>query len=181
MIFEMSTRTSGKNCCFGEQSINSLSREIVRSDQEDDRELFRQFLSEIVHSVSFNLITMISIVLNFLSIYVDVLLQGKSSRFSMKNTRFLQGNNIKAGMVLIQLVQNVTLALFLMEMLLKYIVMPETFFKSSLNIVDLTMILASFILTNTEIMSGVGQIVSILRSIRCKNPLFILFSEIFVQ
>ena len=75
-------------------------------------------------------------------------------------------------MVLIQLVQNVTLALFLMEMLLKYIVMPETFFKSSLNIVDLTMILASFILTNTEIMSGVGQIVSILRSIRCKTPFF---------
>ena len=51
-------------------------REIVRSDEEDNHELFRQYLSEIVHSVSFNIITMVAIVLNFLSIYVDVILQG---------------------------------------------------------------------------------------------------------
>ncbi len=51
-------------------------REIVRLDKEDNQELFRQYLSEIVHSVSFNLMTMVAIVLNFLSIYVDVILQG---------------------------------------------------------------------------------------------------------
>ena len=87
-ISETFTLTSGKNRSFGDHNIYSLSREIVRSDEEDDRELFRQFLSEIVHSVSFNLITMISIVLNFLSIYVDVLLQGKSTSFSQKKPFF---------------------------------------------------------------------------------------------
>lgn len=83
----------------------------------------------------------------------------------------LQGNNIKTGTILIQLVQNFTLALFLMEMLFKYMVMPETFLKSSLNILDMTMILTSFFLTNTEIATGVGQIVSVLRSVRLISSL----------
>ena len=55
-----------------------------------------------------------------------------------------------------------------MEMLFKYMVMPETFLKSSMNIIDLTLILTSFFLTNTEIGAGFGQIVSVLRSIRRK-------------
>ena len=67
-----------------------------------------------------------------------------------------------------------------MEMLFKYMVMPETFLKSSLNILDMTMILTSFFLTNTEIATGVGQIVSVLRSVRRRPSLSSNMSFIYI-
>jgi len=138
----------------GLHNIVTDFREVVRSDQRDDHELFRQFITDIITHRYFNWFFTAGIIMNPFVMLAEIILSSHPMMLAEYKVH-------------ITLLNNIFLSIFLIELLLKYYGTVETFWLDAWNVMDFCLIGVCLCDSNTEwFTNSQGNVLSVLRTFR---------------
>jgi hypothetical protein len=117
------------------RNIETDFNEIARTDKRVDNELLRQYAYELITSKTFKSIMMLAIIFNTILMVLPMIMG--------------QGETADKSRVPLSILENIIIGIFIVEILVKYFALQNTFWYDSWNIFDVLVISILWLSSNT--------------------------------